>query len=275
MPHRIISIDIIKIIAIIWIILAHLLDQRHGGILGIKFTNWSLFDHFYEINQNWLKSFLQTIIACGGSGANLFFLISGLGLTLKYKPNLSYFNFLKKRLFKLLPLYWLILIILFFLSFIKIYPIKITWLDFTLHFSLIHPFFKNYLLSLSAPLWFMGIIFQFYLIFPFLYFLAKKINPILFLIGSLALQFILYPLLSEILLPGSKFFVEGLFIFCSGIVFAKFLKKKKNISKYWILFLPLGILFLFLPFLIQNKIISQILYIIYLFSSVFIFFGNF
>ncbi|OQP59534.1 hypothetical protein A3860_37090 [Niastella vici] len=107
----------------------------------------------------------------GKTGVYIFFVISGFLITtllLKEKlvnGSISLKNFYKRRAFRILPVVYLYLIILFFLNIV--YNLGITRASFTTSFL----FIKNFSMHkdwYTGHFWTLGIEEQFYLIFPFL-----------------------------------------------------------------------------------------------------------
>ena len=91
--------------------------------------------------------------------ARFFIIASGFGLYLSYLKNrTSWKTFFMKRFFRVIILYWIVLILWF------IFDDRTTLAAFIQHFFLIHVFTK-YVISFGQ-FWFVGYIFQLYLIFP-------------------------------------------------------------------------------------------------------------
>lgn len=177
-------------------------------------------------------------------GVDIFFLISGLGLTLsaltkskvgdKYQFRASWF---KRRLLRIYPLYFIALTIAFFAYYFDLNPIIISsttsnvYLDFFLHALLLHVYNIDTYFSLNIAWWFIGILLQFYLLFPLLYKILNKYeSSLMLIIGSVISVSFLFGI--KILLPtfdvANKLIdiylsqvLTGLFFFFQGMILAK------------------------------------------------------
>lgn len=165
------------------------------------------------------------IAALGVLGVNLFVLASGFGLTLSaIKSPLVYIEFLKKRVLKIFPLYWLVLLFLFITGLLLGQSPDL--IDFALHFFGLHSFSDQYVLSIQAPFWFIGTIFQLYLLFPILYYSVKRWGALPVLLIAILFKLVVDPFLVN-LFSGGRFFSEYLVEFVIGIFMALHLKKFK------------------------------------------------
>lgn len=154
---RLFYIDVIRFLAIFLVTGFHVarfiqFDKLHS--FGLIFKN-------AFINGGWL-------------GCCLFFLISGYCLCFKYNDNVKYFDFLKNRLIKIIPTYYIAIIIWYFLVKMGIAPKPIDISAILTHIFLVHNFDNSNFYSISGVFWFLGVLFNFYLIFPFLYKLQSK-----------------------------------------------------------------------------------------------------
>ncbi len=113
-------------------------------------------------------------ITGGWLGCCLFFVISGYCLCIKYNPNIKYFDFIKERLIKILPAYYIAIVIWYFLIKMGIAPKSIGLIDVLSHIFLVHNLSNETFYSISGVFWFLGVLFNFYLIFPFLYKIQEK-----------------------------------------------------------------------------------------------------
>jgi peptidoglycan/LPS O-acetylase OafA/YrhL len=119
----------------------------------------------------------------GDEGVDIFLMLSGFGLTLSMYDE-SFLSFFKRRLLKLVPSYWLSLLIVVFLSHFlakdTVHGIK----DILYHVLFLHIFSPKYLFSINMSWWFMGIIFPLYALFYLLKPLIKKgLSGLIFIIG--------------------------------------------------------------------------------------------
>lgn len=269
LKNRIKGLDLIKVIAIIWIVLAHIIDIQYNGIPGKD--RWGSYLFFYNINGEFITAFLQTIFNLGGIGVYFFYIASGFGLSFSIHSTKSYFNFIKRRFLKFMPSYYLLLLFFAIISLLKIYPITLK--DFFYHIILIHVFFKDYVFGISAPLLFIGVIFQLYLLFPLLYKLSHKIHPWIYTILIFLLSIFSYKLLI-IYFPSSKLFTDGLFLFSCGILIANYLKKNLAIPKFWRWLIGPGIILISILAIIKSyqiNLMGEIFFLIFAIAIILIF----
>ena len=100
----------------------------------------------------------------GQVGVDIFVLLSGVGLTLS-SADLDMAGFLKRRLFRIYPTYWVVLTALILASGHWLGR-KYTGTDVILHYTGIHAFFGDrYALSISDPLWFITLILLCYVLY--------------------------------------------------------------------------------------------------------------
>lgn len=234
--RRLWGLDFVKIIAIFWICLYHLLDFRNKWTLGLHFDKGTLFQYFTE-HSNAIKTLFQSLLSLGIIGVNIFFIASGVGLAISQK-NKTFKMFFLRRIMKIFPTYWLFLSITLLHFLFK--GLNINWLDFLVHYAGIHSFFPEFTYGISTPLWFVGVILQLYLLFPILHRMYQKIHPILFFGIIIFLQILLNPLLSQTFV-GGRFFTEFIIEFCIGIHIGKLILNKRvnfGLKKLSILLLP-------------------------------------
>ena len=161
--------------------------MRAGAIIAV------LIYHFYVLtggNRYEGCLAIHNLINTGGEiGVTLFFIISGYGIFLsidrqKEKNFFSVKKFFEKRCIRILPQYYLSLLIIIFIGPQAATLGKAGVFGIITHALLIHNFFPSTCGSISTVLWTMGVIFQFYLVSIALYKLVKK-NPVLTTIGSI------------------------------------------------------------------------------------------
>lgn len=154
--QRLFFLDVARFIAIFYITAYHV--SRFIG---------------FENLHSFGKIFKNSFITGGWLGCCLFFLISGYCLCINYNDKISYFEFLKKRLLKLLPAYYIAIIVWFFLIKMGITHKPTDMSAILSHVFLIHNLDVTNFYSLNGVFWFLGVLFDFYLIFPFLYKIQK------------------------------------------------------------------------------------------------------
>jgi len=113
----------------------------------------------------------------GHYGVQLFVFTSSYGLYLGYaNKNISWLNFMKKRIGKLYPtlVLGIALSILIYMFQLKILPGLSIIKSMLLKLTLVYGFLPNEALSISGPWWFFSLIVQLYAVFPFLLWLLRK-----------------------------------------------------------------------------------------------------
>ena len=211
---RLVSIDLLRVIAITLVILFHLL---------------------YEIYQN------DSLRPIGFVGVSLFFIISGFVLAKKYsfleKFSLKWFL---KRFLKVVSVYYIAIIVIVILFGTQTYHGGIT--DILLHFIFLDPFFKSSAYSIISPAWFLTPLIALYIIFPYLNRLIK--NNIFFLAAAFLIMAVSRFYLGGLVNANPLFFIGE---FCFGIAFAH---EKKN-SALLLSFITIFIMpVMFLPFIL-------------------------
>jgi peptidoglycan/LPS O-acetylase OafA/YrhL len=202
---RILSIDILKIVAIALIILFHVL---------------------YAIYQ---KNYLRPI---GFVGVSLFFILSGYTLAKNYPSQTTFsLRWFLKRLVKVASLYYLAIISIVVLFGNQTYSGNIK--DILLHFIFLDPLSKSAAYSIISPAWFLTPLIGLYLIFPYL---NKYVKETKFLIVAFFLMVIFRTLSgNDIYTSYSPLFFLG--EFCFGIAFAYNKKHSPLIISLMLLFI--------------------------------------
>jgi probable poly-beta-1,6-N-acetyl-D-glucosamine export protein len=242
----------IKAIAIIAVIILHILSLFPKSI----YTSNPYRSLFISINQ--ICRFCVP----------MFLIISGYGLSRKYfNRDLSPINFLKSRIKKLLPLYFLWSAIFLIIS-----KISNTW-----SYGSINLWENIFLGNTDYHLYFIPLIFQFYLLFALLPKNKKKYRLLIMVLGSGVIQIIWFLLIRGFFINKSNYtnfiandqlqyrlLINWIFYFLFGISLAKFNFKKIQKVKIFKLTLVL-ISFLSLSWSIYDahKILNQTNNIIY------------
>jgi len=177
----------------------------------------------YHLSQGLAMSLpFKYAFSFGGAGVHLFFFASGFGLA-KSKYT-TYFDFLKRRLNKVLIPYYITVTLIFLINiFIKIYPFGVP--AYLSHIFLYKMFIPKYDESFGGQLWFISTIIQFYLVFPLILWLLNKEKYKVFfgtaLIISLAysLAVALSPYADLRVFNG--FFLQYLWEFALGMIVAR------------------------------------------------------
>ncbi|WP_455526902.1 acyltransferase family protein [Huintestinicola sp.] len=184
---RNVSIDIWRILAIFLVMTNH-----YWGLLSdIQVSRFKI--------VNFLESF-------GGEiGVTIFFIISGYGIYCSLNKSFndksfSYKDFTLKRMNRILPQYYVsILLILLLMD--GAYYLSITgFKDIGAHFLLVHNVIPAFSGSINGPLWALGVIFHFYLAAPLIYKCIKE-NPLVTLFLAVTVTFVSKYLLLHIIFP--------------------------------------------------------------------------
>ena len=195
MKKHIAYIDILKVLAIVFIILFHFL---------------------YDLYP------VSSLRYMGFAGVSLFFIISGFLLAEKY-PKLINFSarWFAKRYVKIAVVYLLAMLAIAFLFGKQSYPGDLSS-NIIVHLTFLDPLFPQFAYSLISPAWFLVPLIGLYLLFPYLNRLIKKDARLLIIpfIIMVAVR-ISYGTLTSY---SSLFFIGE---FCFGIAFAY---NKKNVA---------------------------------------------
>jgi peptidoglycan/LPS O-acetylase OafA/YrhL len=198
---------VIKGLAILMIVLYH--QQYNLASLTYLIIRGEGPGHYFEriagmIAQNVLNV-VPFLYYLGFSAVGVFFILSGLGLTIKYtKQKLNFKNY-SKQIIKLLLPYFIAIPITFLIN----YSLQYLWLQRGIISQMPQPFeiytpnqyLESYMvftrwfndrlaLNFVGTWWFVGIILQFYLLFPILLRLSNKLGAKNLLIISLVLSFV-------------------------------------------------------------------------------------
>lgn len=87
---------------------------------------------------------------------------------MSYSENTSYFDFIKRRVIKILPAYYVAILLWCFWVHLGIAPKPIDTSVILSHLFLVHNLFNSHFYAISGVFWFLGVLFNFYLIFPLL-----------------------------------------------------------------------------------------------------------
>ena len=168
--------------------------------------------HFYVLvdNRRYLSyPLIHRAISMGGEvGVTLFFIISGYGIYLsidrkKKSGSFSAGTFLKKRFARVLPQYYLSLLIIIFIGTQGAVLSNNGMFHIVTHALLIHNFFPSTCGSISTVLWTMGVIFQFYFISILFYRWIKR-KPEVTLILSIVFTVVCKVLVFHAIFPFVK-----------------------------------------------------------------------
>lgn len=158
------SVDIIRGIAILWIIIYHVYAIAASYGWGPK---------------HYVRGVQELVMYGGEIGVTLFFIMSGYGIYCSLhrsheKGDFRYGGFLKKRCARILPEYYVSLGIMLLFSGQAAMLSKAGAKHVLSHVFFVHNLFPETHGSINGVLWTMGTIVQFYLIAPLLYKAVKK-----------------------------------------------------------------------------------------------------
>lgn len=175
------NIDIVRAVALLLVLVYHC---------------WVRLDSVSIANEP-----LQIIIRLGGElGVTAFFALSGYGIyqslyRTEQKEKLRFWPFMKKRLKRILPQYYLNLFVILLLTGAAAYLSFAHIGNIAAHFLLLHNLVPSFSGAINGVLWTMGVTFQFYLIAIPLYRFLNKLGwiaipfGILFTVGCKAIAF--------------------------------------------------------------------------------------
>ena len=173
----------LKGIGILLIIFHNYFHNLNGapGENEFAFYQTPIFNLINNLIENPFDIAKQFFSFFGHYGVQIFVFLSGYGLAISYKKQLSFFSFIKKRWLKIFPL---LLGAMMIYVFPKIFYVWLWKNDIPLTIQLIKSsllkltFLANYFpgetLRLCGPWWFFSLIFQLYLLFPVLIKLKKE-----------------------------------------------------------------------------------------------------
>lgn len=210
---------------------------------------------------------LYEILMFGGEiGVTTFFIISGYGIYCSIAKNfknyekVNYFIFIKKRLIRIGPQYYLSLAFVLFITEGAMYLSRDGLKSILTHYLFIHNFWTDTHGALNGALWTMGVIVQFYLIAILLFKVVKKNGYIALILACIITIFTKY-LFFHIIGVEQKFvygrqLITAIDNFVWGMVIAKFHQKhaeqKSEFNKVEGFILSLSVV-LFCVFLIKSK----------------------
>jgi len=202
---RLITIDILRGVAILWVIIVHLWQEVTAGFFSRRTYYERFADRIHEHQPlHALTAFVDLVIRMGDHGVTMFMILSGLSLTvtsLRRGGSINLGQFYSLRLRRLLVPYWagwaLFLITLAVLGayrtqvdgghfqhnfqYIGIYP-EMTW-RMAINGLLIVPRGLspvNALQGKPPSLWFVLLLVQYYLLFPLLLPVLRRTGPAAF-----------------------------------------------------------------------------------------------
>ena len=148
------NIDILRTLSIIMIIIYHIY-----AVFNIKVNK--IFDAFISLG--------------GEVGVTSFFILSGISIYFSLnKDHTSFLKYLKKRAVRILPQYYISIIIVLFLTGGATYLAINQIPNLLSHLLLVHTLFYNYHGAISGVLWTIGVIWWFYILAYFIFKIFNK-----------------------------------------------------------------------------------------------------
>lgn len=202
-PVRMIWVEYVRAVALIWIVLVHIFERVFGyAAFGNPGMNWppiaERISQFAPLSGfgGWdiPVNLLRYLGWFGDHGVQLFLIISGFGLTwgLLQKgagPVLPLRSFYLRRFERIYPPYWMAHVIFFGLAFVLLtLEVRHTSLSFYVSltgFRLTPASFY----AISPSWWYITLIVQLYLVYPLLWWLLKRLGANRFLIVCAVVAF--------------------------------------------------------------------------------------
>ncbi len=249
---RLIWVDLIKGIALIWIFLNHVSEQIFGGpYFGNPYAGWApLSERFAQIIPvsgygllDLPMNLLRYVGWTGDQGVQLFLILSGFGLTWSLLQRqgerpLRLVEFYRKRASRIYPLYWGAHVLFIALFFVIGWGIPLT--DRNLYFSLLGiRLTPGQLYYFSPSWWYVTLLIQLYLVFPLLWLGLKRFGATRLLIAACALAFIAravgLELFGSYIDPWQRgaIFITQLPSFVFGMAFAAWLRENPARLAEW------------------------------------------
>ncbi|RAZ60439.1 acyltransferase family protein [Campylobacter hyointestinalis] len=170
------------------------IDSMRGiAILMVLTVHFTIFLKFYDIEH--LPLNIENILISGQYGVALFFIISAFTLfrSLDVRQECGYRAYYFRRFFRIAPLYYLVLIVVFSISGSRIYYVEDiesgnSIFNLFAHIFFINGFFTNYFNSILGVEWTIFVEVSFYIILPLLYVYRKYLLQITVFFLLLALM---------------------------------------------------------------------------------------
>jgi peptidoglycan/LPS O-acetylase OafA/YrhL len=189
---------------------------------------------FYHYLSTSATGLMSKAVMLGGTGAHMFIILSGFGLTLS-SYSFSPLPFYKRRFYKILLPYYLFVTLLFGVN--QLYPF---FPNSGIYAYLGHIFaykmFDNSIVgSYGSHLWFISVIIQFYLAFPYLLRIKSRLGNKYFVILASLLSMLYWVgiILCDLtqLRVFNSFFLQYLWEFCIAMVLADHYRKTNYV--FW------------------------------------------
>jgi peptidoglycan/LPS O-acetylase OafA/YrhL len=190
----------------------------------------------------------------------LFVFLSAYGLYLSYRNKpLHYWSFVRGRIWKLWPAFFLAVLLLIALTIITTRRLNHSdlYLGSLLRLSLVSNLIPGKGFAVVGPWWFYSMIVQFYLVFPLLrnWFNRYGVWPLVVLsVITWVMQIFFTAEMIELGVPINTLVIGHLPVFCLGLVLAKY----KDLPMPWWVLLGTGVLFYFGNLYLPAWVFSQL-----------------
>ncbi|HIP38195.1 MAG TPA: acyltransferase [Desulfocapsa sulfexigens] len=154
--------DLLKGLVILWIVMFHVYKD---------------FPDVFCSSLHWLTNLQCRIIMHGALGVDIFIILSGylLATSRLRNPQVHWFSFLRKRIWRIFPLYWFALAAILTLeTVIGSSEESLNLPSVLYHLAGLHGF-TSYIFDLQGAWWFVTLILQLYLLFPVIWYLSEKL----------------------------------------------------------------------------------------------------
>lgn len=194
----------------------------------------------------------------GELGVSIFFVISGFSIykNLSKNQNQNYLDFIKNRIKRIGPHYYISLFLVLILTNCAIYISADHMLNLVSHTFFFHNLFYSYHGAINGVLWTMGVIFQFYLIAPLLKKCVDKSPVPTFIVSTFIAIMIKYILFYYIFpknnLGNMYYFIYGRQLFTSldafvlGMIISKINVRENKFNKLYAMLCAISIVIVLL-----------------------------
>ena len=169
------------------------ISSYRSSLMGVAML--SVF--FFHSMGDWMPSFVHNIAAHGAIGVDVFLFLSAMGLTYSITKNPDIIAFYKRRVWRIMPTYWLIMssVYLFVFTLMSIhimpsnyYPIPRSVTQIVQAYTTLGYWMKDGFYYL----WYIPAILLLYLLFPFIYtlFVAHSWMYVLALVPAAVIAFV-------------------------------------------------------------------------------------
>lgn len=228
-------------IATLWIACFHSWDVNFDAIRALSFLN--------------IGNLLQCIRLIGNCGVDIFLFLSGAGLYFSFSKNPGLSFFYRRRFIRVVPCSFLVIMVVSLIS-----RIDNIWYFLARIFFLDYFFIKG----ISQTFWYISAILFLYLIFPLFYRIIRKLGiwgALIIIASSLIVSIFIYMLDYDYFYQ-LEMLLTRIPVFVTGIVMASLMKDKKTISNVKALIICLlGIIYLYVMFLIMNLLSDDMIFI--------------